>query len=219
MFQQQHMLQESGFAQLYPDMQQFYLDQQSIHGTANKRMIEAVRSNPLVDGYCIHALAAGDWILGAGLIDIWRRPKSYAYEATRAANQPRIVSIRLASRNVYAQTGTTLDITGINDLASIQANVSVEISNGKGKTVFKRSFQKEFTSGISTLFISMLDTKKWKGTYTINVHVHDQAGNQLTHNRYTFDVFPQKSVRLQKREIALFNKNGALSDYFRVNKV
>ena len=217
--EQQHMLQESGFAQLYPDMQQFYLDQQSIHGTANKRMIEAVRSNPLVDGYCIHALAAGDWILGAGLIDIWRRPKSYAYEATRAANQPRILSIRLASRNVYAQAGTTLDITGINDLASIQANVRIEISNGKGKTVFKRSFQKEFTSGISTLFSSMLDTKKWKGTYTINVHVHDQAGNQLTHNRYTFDVFPQKSVQLQKREIALFNKNAALSDYFRTQQV
>ena len=217
--EQQNMLRESGFAPLYPDMQQFYLDQQSIHGTANKRMIEAVRSNPLVDGYCIHALAAGDWILGAGLIDIWRRPKSYAYEATRAANQPRIVSIRLASRNVYAQTGTTLDVTGINDLASIQTNVRVEISNGKGKTVFKRSFQKEFTSGISTLFTSMLDTKKWKGTYTINVHVHDQAGNQLTHNRYTFDVFPQKNVRLQKREIALFNKNTALSDYFRTQQV
>ena len=60
------------------------------------RMIEAVRSNPDVDGYCIHALCAGDWILGAGLIDLWRNPKSYAYEATRAANQPRIVSIRLS---------------------------------------------------------------------------------------------------------------------------
>ncbi len=91
---------------LYPDLEQFCLDQQSIHGAANKRMIEAVRSNPNVSGYCIHALAAGDWILGAGLIDLWRQPKSYAYEATKAANQPRILAIRMSPRNVYATRGT-----------------------------------------------------------------------------------------------------------------
>ena len=88
---QKRVLKESGFDDLYPDLEKFCLDQQSIHGAANKRMIEAVRSNPNVNGYCIHALAAGDWILGAGLIDLWRQPKSYAYEATKAANQPRIL--------------------------------------------------------------------------------------------------------------------------------
>ncbi len=60
---QTRALKESGFADLYPDLETFCLDQQSIHGSANKRMIEAVRANPRVSGYCIHALAAGDWIL------------------------------------------------------------------------------------------------------------------------------------------------------------
>ena len=74
-------------------------------------MIEAVRSNPEVDGYCIHALVAGDWIIGAGLLDLWRNPKTYAYEATKAANQPRIISIRMLPRNIYAEQGTKIEIT------------------------------------------------------------------------------------------------------------
>ncbi len=68
-----------------------------IHGVANRRMIEAVRCNPKVEGYCIHALADGDWIIGAGLLDLWRNPKTYAYEGTKAASQPRILSIRVRS--------------------------------------------------------------------------------------------------------------------------
>ncbi|MEM7380825.1 MAG: glycoside hydrolase family 2 TIM barrel-domain containing protein, partial [Bacteroidota bacterium] len=74
--EQEALLVESGFKKLYPDMQGFYLEQQQIHGAANKRMIEAVRSNPEVDGYCIHALVAGDWILGAGLLDPMEKQKN-----------------------------------------------------------------------------------------------------------------------------------------------
>ncbi|OHB64146.1 MAG: hypothetical protein A2Y76_04030 [Planctomycetes bacterium RBG_13_60_9] len=39
-------LQESGFDKVYPDLKKFCLDQQQIHGTANRRMIEAVRGRP-----------------------------------------------------------------------------------------------------------------------------------------------------------------------------
>ena len=70
--EQQQMLIETGLKSLYPDMKQFYLEQQQVHGTANKRMIEAIRSNPHMDGYCVHALTGGDWILGTGLLDLWR---------------------------------------------------------------------------------------------------------------------------------------------------
>ena len=90
--EQKRMLRESGFDSLYPDFRQFVRDQQAIHGAANRRMIEAARSNPEVDGYCVHALVGGDWVLGAGLLDLWREPKGAAYEETRAANQPRLLA-------------------------------------------------------------------------------------------------------------------------------
>ena len=52
-------LKESGCDTIYPDLSAFCREQQRIHGEANKRMIEAVRCNPNVAGYCIHALTDG----------------------------------------------------------------------------------------------------------------------------------------------------------------
>ena len=204
--EQQQMLKESGFASLYPNMQQFYLDQQAIHGAANKRMIEAVRANPNVDGYCIHALAAGDWILGAGLMDLWRNPKTYAYEGTKAANQPRIVSIRLSSRNVYAEKGTKLEIIGINDLDPIDAELNVQIFNEKGKEVYEKTSPMVWNSGVSSLLEQPLITQKWKGEYKLSVQLTALNGDLLTENTYHFDVFQKRDLQSPEVAIALLNE-------------
>lgn len=217
--EQRMTIDKSGFKALYPNMQQFYQGQQKIHGTANKRMIEAVRSNPKVDGYCIHALAGGDWVLGAGLIDIWRQPKGYAYQGTKEANQPRIVSIRLFPRNIYAQEGAKLTLTGINDLSSIGANLQVKITNKKGKTVFKKSITTDWESGVSELFQTSLTTKKWKGTYTVSVEVIDQNDTILTENKYPFDVFRERDLRFPKKQVALMDINSDLATFLKDNRV
>ena len=160
------VLKESGFDKIYPDLQKFCLDQQQIHGVANRRMIEAVRCNPKVEGYCIHALADGDWIIGAGLLDLWRNPKTYAYEGTKAASQPRILSIRVHPRNVYAERGTKIEITGVNELVAISGNLKVEVAAaGDGKIVFTKTIKVNLGSGITPLFSEPFDTKALKGTY------------------------------------------------------
>ena len=151
--QQRQALKESGFDKIYPDLQRFCLDQQQIHGTANKRMIEAVRCNPNVRGYCIHALTAGDWIMGAGLLDLFRNPKTYAYEATKAANQPRVLSIRVRPRNVYADRGTKIEVTGVNDTNAVEGDLKLEIVTSDGEVVFTRTAKtarKSFTSQRTT---------------------------------------------------------------------
>jgi len=213
--EQNRILDESGFGKLYPNKKQFYLDQQRIHGGANKRMIEAVRSNPRIDGYCIHALAGGDWVLGAGLIDIWRQPKSYAYEATKAANQPQIVAIRVIPRNVYAEKGAILDITGINDLEAIGTRIRIEIINQKGKIVFQKTVSKDWQQGVSKFLKTKLDTKKWKGTHTIKVKVTAENGRTLTENSYPFDVFSQTQLKMPKRTIALMDTDNDLAAFLK----
>ncbi|NRB49429.1 MAG: beta galactosidase jelly roll domain-containing protein [Saprospiraceae bacterium] len=210
---QKKILQASGFAGLYPDMKQYYLDQQQIHGSANKRMIEAVRANPAVDGYCIHALAAGDWILGAGLIDLWRQPKSYAYEGTKAANQPQIVSIRVQPRNIYAEQGGRFEIIGINDLESENVQLQLELINSKGKVVFRSSNSMEWQTGVSTLLQDHLDTKSWNGNYTVKVRINSAGGQLLTTNSYTFDVFKSRSLRFPRGEVALFGEQKKLQTF------
>ncbi|MCP3928772.1 MAG: hypothetical protein GY705_06690 [Bacteroidetes bacterium] len=216
---QKRVLKESGFSGLYPDMQQFYLDQQSIHGTANKRMIEAVRANPEVDGYCIHALVAGDWIMGAGLLDLWRNPKSYAYEATKDANQPRILSVRMIPRNVYAEKGANLEIIGINELEKTNANLVIEIVDKKGKSVYKKTLMANWKQGISSLFQSGLSTKRWKGNYELKVRMKAADGSTITENSYAFDVFTSKDLRMPKAKLALLDLDGPLASFLKRKNV
>ena len=66
---------ESGFNKQYKTVSELATLQHNFHGRLNRRMLEGARINPLLSGYCVHALCGGDWILGAGLIDIWRNPK------------------------------------------------------------------------------------------------------------------------------------------------
>ena len=212
--QQQATLQEMGFADLYPDMQQFYLDQQAIHGAANKRMIEAVRANPEVDGYCIHALVAGDWILGAGLLDLWRNPKSYAYEGTKAANQPRILSIRSKPRNVYASQGASLEILGINELEGVEGKLSIEIQSKKGRRVFRKVIDQNWEAGVSSLLRQQLNTEKWKGTYVISAKMLGTSGEVLAENSYEIDIFRERDLTLLKREISILEE-GKLGPFLR----
>jgi hypothetical protein len=217
--EQMTMLKESGFSALYPDMEQFYLDQQKIHGAANKRMIEAVRSNPEIDGYCIHALVAGDWILGAGLLDIWRNPKTFAYEETKAANQPQIITIRTFPRNVYAEKGMTLEITGINELKSGEVSLQVEIVAESEEQVFIENVDLNWKSGISQLMQEKLETKNWGGDYTVKVTVLTQDKTVLTENSFGFSVFQESSLQAPKTKIAVFDTKNSLASFLKKSGV
>ena len=217
--EQEALLIESGFKKLYPNMQQFYMDQQAIHGAANKRMIEAVRSNPEVDGYCIHALAAGDWILGAGLIDLWRNPKSYAYEATKAANQPQLLSIRTEPRNVYAENGLTLSVNGINELPKVDGNLELEIISVSGEVVYAKEVPVEFISGVSGLFETKINTSNWEGSYTVKAKMIAANGKTLNENFTAFDVFNKKELQVPETMISVLDVSKTLSSFLKTSGI
>ena len=213
--QHRQALKESGFDKIYPDLKKFCLDQQQIHGTANRRMIEAVRCNPHVQGYCIHALTAGDWIIGAGLLDLFRNPKTYAYEGTKAANQPRIVSIRVRPRNVYAERGTKIEITGVNELDAVAGNLKVEVVAGDGEVVFAKTIEADMESGITPLFGEKLDTKALKGTYTVKAEITADDGSPIAENAYSFDVFTAEQLAVPKQRIAVLDPSNSLKPFLR----
>lgn len=217
--EQEALLKESGFKELYPNMQQFYLDQQSIHGAANKRMIEAVRSNPEVDGYCIHALAAGDWILGAGLIDLWRNPKSYAYEATKAANQPQLLSIRAEPRNVYAEKGLNLSVNGINEMADVSGNLKLEITSALGEVVYSKEKAAAWKSGVSNLFEAKVNTSNWEGNYSVTAKIIASDGKIINENFTEFDVFKTKGLHATETKIAVLDISKTLRPFLKTSGI
>jgi hypothetical protein len=208
-------LKDSGFDGIYPDLEKFCLDQQEIHGTANKRMMEAVRCNPRVAGYCIHALTAGDWIVGAGLLDLWRNPKTPVYEGTRAGNRPRIVSIRVRPRNVYAERGTRIEITGVNELDTVEGNLEVHVVSEQGKSIFSKKAPANMASGITKLFEEQIDTGKLKGTYTVKAGIKAKDGSKITSNEYRFDVFTAEQLEAPKTRIAAYDPVNRLKPFLK----
>ncbi|MHC4664780.1 MAG: glycoside hydrolase family 2 protein [Planctomycetota bacterium] len=208
-------LKESGFDKIYPDLKQFCLDQQKIHGTANKRMIEAVRCNPLVIGYCVHALTAGDWIMGAGLLDLFRNPKTYAYEGTKAANQPQIIAIRMHPRNVYSEQGTLIELTGVNELDETKGILMVKIVSDDDGAVFTKTMNVTLASGITPLLKEKLDTKALEGTYTIRAQITSGDGVRMTDDEYSFDVFTEEWLAISGKRIAVLDPSNSLKPFLR----
>ncbi len=209
--EQREMIALSGFSELYPRMEQFYLDQQWIHGEANRRMIEAARSNPEVDGYCIHALVAGDWILGAGLLDMWRNPKSHVYDATKAANQSEILVIRAIPRNVYASSGTTVEIKGISELETKSGYLKFVILDTEGNNVFTRRIDTDLGKGVNELLKTHFDTKALKGNYTLLARYFSEKDELITENQIEIDVFTEQDLTKPEHSIAVMDFNGALT--------
>lgn len=216
---QKRVLKESGFDDLYPHLEKFCLDQQSIHGAANKRMIEAVRSNPNVDGYCIHALAAGDWILGAGLIDLWRQPKSHAYQATKAANQPRILSIRMFPRNVYAMRGSDIQVIGVNEMDTLSAILTVRVISKHGETILSKESNCEWKKGVSRLLAQRLDTRALGGSYTIRATISAKDGSIVTENVLDFDVFSEQDLAVPAAQVAVLGLDGSLARFLKTGGI
>ncbi|MCA0900802.1 glycoside hydrolase family 2 protein [Microbulbifer agarilyticus] len=173
---------------VYASPQAFYREQQHIHGLANARMIEATRANPNITGYCVHALTGGDWIMGAGILDLWRNPKGAVFDFTQAANQPRILSIRTFPRNAYQGDTIDLQVTGINDLSAIEGTLTIDVTDASGNTVWRTEESVEYARAVSQLFEHRLPTEQLKGSYQITATI-THNGKTVARNRHGFDVF------------------------------
>lgn len=209
---------QSDLADIYKTPQDFYHEQQEIHGKANARMIEATRANPNVTGYCVHALTGGDWIMGAGLLDLWRDPKPGVYDRTQAANQPRILTVRTFPYSAYTGEQVKFTVQGINDLKAVTGELQVAVTDSAGASIWQSSKSIEFASRISTLLEHTVDTKGLSGKYQVNAKVLDSNGKTIAENSYDFNVFDtSKPDTIGKFAIA--DQTGSLGKFLSNNQV
>jgi beta-galactosidase len=206
------VLKESGLDAIYPDLQQFCLDQQEIHSQGNKRMIEAIRSNNSTGGYAVHALTGGDWVMGAGLIDFFRNPKG-SYYGTKEANQPRYLALRVQPRNVYASQGANITVTGINDLNDVSGMLTVDVVSPGGAGVFSQKKNVSLNTGVSPIFEAKLNTAKLSGAYTAKVKLTAKDGSVIAENVVTLDIFPDIALKSPQSKIAVIDINNSLRPF------
>ena len=207
-------LKDSGLDAVYPDLKTFCIDQQKIHSQGNKRMIEAIRSNPRVGGYCVHALTGGDWVTGAGLLDLFRNPKE-SYWGTKEANQPRYLALRVMPRNVYAEMGAKLRLLGINDLETVNGSLVLQVTDSQGNKIIDKKSNISLNSGITQLIEQQLDTSKLSGAYQAKVVLTGKDGKVITKNTVSFDVYTKEQLKTPSVSIAVLDPNNTLKPHLK----
>lgn len=206
-------LKKVGFDKIYPSTEALYLEQQKMHGIANKRMIEASRLNNSIKGYCVHALVGGDWVIGAGLLDLWRNPKTLTYEMTKAANQPVITPIRILPRNVYKDQGFDLKVFGVNEMDLDNVKVLIEIVDAAQKIIYSETFVRDFKRGISTILNKNISSADMLGAYQVQLTLFDGNEKKLSYNIENFNVFSAEGLSVSPKSIAVHDPEGTLSNF------
>ena len=185
----EQMMQKTGFDRLFDNFEEFCLAQQTAHGMANKRLLEATRSNPNVIGYCVHALTAGDWIMGAGLLDLWRNPKTDVYEMTKEANQEQIVTLRIIPRNNYSGVNPRVEVKGVNENKQINASIHFQVYDTSERLIFEKEVIKPLSQGITSYLSEEISMSGLTGSFQARVKLKDQKGNVIAKNSFDFDIF------------------------------
>jgi len=211
-------LTESKLDKLYSNIESFCEEQQQLHANANKQIIEAIRLNTNVQGYCVHALTGGDWVLGAGLLDLWRN-KKLSYDSTKFANQNQYLAIKTTPRNVYANRGAKLEIKSINDDSDIlNGTLKIEIFNSRDRIIKTWIKKLDMTHGVSSLFNTNLDTSKWSGRYKVKTSFIS-SGKSISSNEYFFDVFNKKSLQSSVKSITIIDPENLIKPFLRIRGI
>ncbi|ANQ51452.1 glycoside hydrolase family 2 [Flammeovirga sp. MY04] len=209
------VLDASGMRSVFPTLHDLVVAQQNYHGRLNKRMIEASRSNYLTAGYCIHALSDGDWIIGGGIIDLWRNPKGQVYELTKKANQPQLIVSRIRNRNIRTNDKLGVKLFGINEYEEEKVSVKMIITDNNGKEVAKKTVKGKLLHGVSDVFDGSFDTEGWSGTYTLTSVMKNVKGKVIIDNQETFDVFDAEALKTPTQKIMLLEADDTFANYFR----
>jgi hypothetical protein len=199
----------TGLDRIFPTVRDFCLATQEIHATANKLMVEAIRMNPDVDGFTIHAYTDGDWVVGAGLVDIYRTPKK-AYYAAAETNQPVYLALRTDKRNVYGPDEVALTARVASELEEpFDARLEAEAIRPDGKVIRTWAEPVRVAQGVTALASQTLPTEDLEGLCTLRARLwsDDKA---VTENAYAFRVIPRAAIPVPHAKIAVCDPTGAL---------
>ena len=205
-------LKETGFNIQHPDISAFSKLQHEFHGRLNRRMIEGARINPMLTGYCVHALCAGDWILGAGIIDIWRDPKGAVFTETAKANEDRILVMRAQPRNVYVGSEINLQSIFVNELNQFKGSLTIELEDIKSNKIWFENFNVDFKSGINKLNELKIKTVNLNGKYYLVGKIFDQTEKLVYKRKIPINVYVKSSIKT-KRNIYVLESDKRLRNY------
>ena len=161
------VLERTGILEEFGNLQNYLMAEQERHAMANKDMLEASRVNPDVAGIGIHAFVDGDWVVGAGMLDIHRNPKK-AYYTLKQTYSDIFVAARSDKRNYFPNETVTVSCFAVNDLNRKAGPYSLEIRDKNGNTVYSNVTDVAVEKTAMQLKPAVISGLA-EGTYTITV--------------------------------------------------
>lgn len=199
---------EMRWGEIFPDTAALCRASQRVQAEANRLQLEALRLNPRIAGYCLHAYTDGDWVVGAGVLDLFRNPK-LVYETVKRVQAPLYIAIQVTPSNFREGQTAKLCFRAINDLDPRNAELDWEIAGPDGGVVHRGSKQVAVASAISTLLESTIPPLRLSGTYKVRAHA---AGYS---NEHEFFYLSTKDFQVPAAQFAVLDPKGEITPFLK----
>lgn len=206
------VMDRHGLKEIFPDTRSLCLASQVIQALGNKQQLEAIRLNPAADGYCLHAFTDGDWVVGAGVLDLWREPK-LLFETLKVVQAPLYPALRVTPSNVLASRGTSLTVTLVNDGPATAGELQLTVMRADGtEAVWSSTAAVKIAEGIGSPMEHPIDTTALRGGYVATARLL-RDGVLVAENRFEFMVFLDSDIRADAGDIAVVDVQGGLKSF------
>jgi hypothetical protein len=208
-------IDEMEIRSVFPTVSAFCQASQTIQANGNKLQLESALLNDKLDGYCLHAFTGGDWIVGAGILDIFRNKKK-TFDTIKEVNKELYLPVRTNKPAYFIGENVALSVHALNRGSARRLQFTVDIMDENGIS----AFQKKGSTNIEGNIIEIL-TEQWKaskpGHYTLIAQMHD-SGSMITQNNWHFTVYPQVTIT-DKNVVAYYDESGHLDKVLGTRKL
>ncbi len=171
--------------QLFADTAALCRASQRVQAEGNRLQLEALRLNPRLAGYSIHAYTDGDWVIGAGVLDLFRNPK-LVYETVKRVQAPLYLAVQVNPRNFSEGQSAQLRIRAVNEKDTRSGRLEWEIAGPDDQVVHRGQKEISIAGGISTLLEMPAPAFGKSGTYHVRVRFGDGAGSGFSNDHEFF---------------------------------
>ncbi len=202
----QKAAREMEWNEIFPDTAALCRASQRVQAEGNRLELEALRLNPRVAGYCLHAYTDGDWVIGAGVLDLFRNPK-LTYETVKRVQAPLYLAIQVTPPNFSEGQAAQFRFQAVNEQDMRRGQLQWEIVAPDGSTVHRGQNQVSIATGISTLLQTNAPPLGPSGTYKVRVRFAGYA------NENEFFYLAKKDLQAPATEFAVLDPNRQITPF------
>ncbi|MCL5743634.1 MAG: hypothetical protein M1541_06870, partial [Acidobacteria bacterium] len=173
----QKAMGEMKWGEIFHDAGALCRASQRVQAEGNRLELEALRLNPRLAGYCLHAFTDGDWVVGAGVLDLFRNPK-LTYETVKRAQAPLYLAVQVNPPNFSEGQDAKLAIHSVNENEARDGQLEWEIVAPDGRTVHRGSNRVSIRAGIGAVLETGMPPLGQSGIYKVRVRFAGEYPNE-----------------------------------------